>query len=540
MRTHTLRLGDLFEREQRLLDETADIHHHEEGNWEELRTQAAKLHQAYAKLLGESRKLLVISDSQGDALKQRESDIRRLLEQTSQGFLKFSPSRTVLKPYSTECERIFQCKPYLSDITELLWSEQPEQLHLAQHVIASAFEAEEEAAGDALLQQLPKHVALHGRTIRIRFKRIADDAGHEQSILLTMTDETDRLRDEAKVEYLSSIDPLTGLSNRTYLEREMTKWIQAQRFPICVLVFDLNGLKLTNDVFGHEAGDRLLIRTGKLLRTGGGPMAVCARWGGDEFIVAIPETNADGGHAVLERIRSISAQEQPDPIRVHVAAGFACMEEGDGDWKPVMQAAERGMYRMKLLEGHKVRSELAHEVGAVLRSRALESDEHVAQIKHMVRTFVRRLDIAPHSLEERTLLVLADLHDVGNIAIPASIFRKTEPLTDDEWETLQSHSETGYRLAMSLGESAAAQAILGLHERWDGTGYPYGLQGEQIPLLSRIYAVLDAYHAMLSDRPYRKAFSRVKALDEIRRNEGTQFDPSVVRAFVAHIRDINP
>jgi len=134
------------------------------------------------------------------------------------------------------------------------------------------------------------------------------------------------------------------------------------------------------------------------------------------------------------------------------------------------------------------------------------------------------------------LALLAVLHDIGKVGIKESVLQKPGPLTAEEWEEMKKHPEIGYRIAQNTPELATvAEYILSHHERWDGRGYPRGLKGEEIPLICRILAVADAYDAMTNDRTYRKAMSREKAIDEIRRNAGTHFDPQVADIFLCAI-----
>jgi HD-GYP domain-containing protein (c-di-GMP phosphodiesterase class II) len=125
------------------------------------------------------------------------------------------------------------------------------------------------------------------------------------------------------------------------------------------------------------------------------------------------------------------------------------------------------------------------------------------------------------------------LHDIGKIGIDNSILNKPGKLSKNEWEIMKKHSEIGYRIAMSSPElEPIAEYILAHHERWDGNGYPQGLKGEEIPLLSRILAVVDSYDAMTEDRVYRKAMTHQAAIEEIKKNAGTQFDPNIAQIFI--------
>ena len=148
------------------------------------------------------------------------------------------------------------------------------------------------------------------------------------------------------------------------------------------------------------------------------------------------------------------------------------------------------------------------------------------------------MDLGIEQSEKLELLVT--LHDIGKISIDNSILIKTEALSEEEWLEMKKHPSIGYRIAMaSSGLKSIAEEILCHHERWDGTGYPQGIGGDEIPLLSRILSIIDAYDAMTNDRPYRKALSHEFALSEIERNSGTQFDPDIVNIFLNTMMSTN-
>ena len=131
------------------------------------------------------------------------------------------------------------------------------------------------------------------------------------------------------------------------------------------------------------------------------------------------------------------------------------------------------------------------------------------------------------------LVLLAALHDIGKIAVPDHILKKPGPLSSEEWIIMKGHSEIGYRIALAAPELASiSELILTHHERWDGAGYPKGLKGKEIPLLSRILSIIDAFDAMTNNRPYRKGTTKEKAFAELNRNAGTQFDPGLVKIFI--------
>ena len=189
------------------------------------------------------------------------------------------------------------------------------------------------------------------------------------------------------------------------------------------------------------------------------------------------------------------------------------------------------MYTHKLVEHQSVHSAIISSLEKALEERDYETEAHVKRIKKLALKLGKELNLSEETLDE--VVLLAALHDIGKIFIADSIILKPTSLTKEEWQAIKRHPEVGYRIAASSAELASiAKGILYHHEWWDGKGYPKGLAGESIPLISRIISIVDAYDAMTNDRPYRKALSTEKAIEELKRCAGTQFDPTLVNKFI--------
>lgn len=174
-----------------------------------------------------------------------------------------------------------------------------------------------------------------------------------------------------------------------------------------------------------------------------------------------------------------------------------------------------------------------------MEDRYLKQGQHTENLLKSARELASNLSLPEHQLEE--IALLAHLHDIGKVSVPDEILKKTSALTSEEWELMEQHPEVGYHIARSINSLASiADAVLSHHERWDGSGYPRGLKGETIPMLSRILAIADAYDVMVNGRQYKPAMTRQEALDEIKRCAGTQFDPTLVDLFIKIITRQEP
>ncbi|ATW25512.1 PAS domain S-box protein [Candidatus Formimonas warabiya] len=382
---------------------------------------------------------------------------------------------------------------------------------------------------------LANHTALitkDGRQVSIADSAapIRDEKGKIFGVVMVFRDVTQEKEHQGKILYMSYHDSLTGLYNRRFMEERIMKLDTSLEQPIAVIMGDVNGLKLTNDVFGHEVGDRLLQKTADAIKENCRQEDIIARWGGDEFLILLPRSTAENAENIIKRIKDSCVVKSDGPMQVSVSFGFAVKTKKE-DLLQVIKEAEERMYRQKLMEGKSYRNSIINTLLATLAEKNLETEEHAERLRDYCQAMAKEIKLSAKELDE--LALLAVLHDIGKVGIEGSILQKPGLLNSEEWEEMKKHPEIGFRIAQNAPElSAVAEYILFHHERWDGKGYPKGLKGEDIPLLCRILAVTDAYDAMVSDRPYRKAMSREEALLEIKKNAGAQFDPEVTNVFI--------
>lgn len=369
----------------------------------------------------------------------------------------------------------------------------------------------------------------------IRWVQDTTQSVREGDILLwvdgVIMDITARKEAEEKIRYLTFRDSLTGLYNRNYFEAELHRLAAARQLPLAVIMGDLNGLKLVNDSYGHHEGDRLLRAAAAALQTSCRREDIICRWGGDEFAILLPKTDEATAEAVCERIRAECGRRGTDcPLPISIALGTAVRTDIGQGMLEIIREAEDRMYRHKLLEGQSVRSFLLTSLQRSLESKTKETREHTERLKEKATVLGRAVGLSASDLDKLTLLVT--MHDIGKIAVPDRILDKPGALDEAEWRIIRRHCEQGYRIAQSSPDLAyVAEEILSHHEWYDGSGYPRGLKGEEIPLLARILSIVDAYDVMTNGRSYRKAIGPDEALAEIGRCAGRQFDPELVAIF---------
>lgn len=356
-------------------------------------------------------------------------------------------------------------------------------------------------------------------------------SGEVLGAVATFMDITRLKKMEEQIKYLSFHDKLTGLYNRTFFEEELRRLDTQRQLPLSVIMGDLNGLKLLNDAFGHEAGDRQLARIANILGSCCRKDDIIARWGGDEFVLLLPKTEAKTARSICERISNACKESMDMPIPLSIALGSATKTNPSQQIKQILKDSEDRMYQHKLLESSSARSSIIASLEKTLAERNYETEEHAQRLKDLAIQMGKSIGLSDSELDE--LALLTTLHDIGKIAIPDAIIIKQGPLTPEEWQTMKKHAEIGYRIAQSSPELATiATAILSHHENWDGSGYPQGLMGSQIRVISRIVAIVDAYDAMTHKRPYREPLTKEEAMAEIRHCSGSQFDPELVETFI--------
>ncbi len=330
-------------------------------------------------------------------------------------------------------------------------------------------------------------------------------------------------------------DALTGLGNRRRLTADLERALVAatSEQPWLLVVFDLDGFKSYNDAFGHPAGDALLVRLGARLAAAVGSNGAAYRLGGDEFCLLAPVRGEEV--AVLLDGAAEALSEQGDGFHVTTSFGAVFLPDDAHAARAALGEADTRLYAQK---HHKraLRERTHQALVQALHEREPGLAGHTHGVTALALSTGQRLGLGEGELEE--LERAAQLHDIGKIAVPDQILRKPGPLSEHEWRFIHQHTLVGQRiLAASPALRRIGEIVRATHEHWDGSGYPDGLQGEAIPLAARLIAVCDAFDAMTTERPYRRALAPEEAVAELERCAGTQFDPAVVRAVVAVVRE---
>ena len=363
---------------------------------------------------------------------------------------------------------------------------------------------------------------------------------------------------EAELARLQGRDPLvasllTLASFRAQLEMDVQR---SQRYgrALTVVLVDVDGFKTLNSRLGYAGGDLVLAAVGTRLAAGTRVHDLACRTGADEFALLLPETPIEGARIVVDRLLiDLEQLEAGEQKGISVSAGMAALRRGQSADALLAEAAQAldaartdgGGRAVAASDAAPVvgedpalnvsgNAEVVVALAQALEERDTYTGEHSESVVDLTGRVAESLGMKPDEVE--LIRRAALLHDIGKVGIPDEILHKPGPLDDEEWEVMRQHPAIGERILRAIpGQGTLARIVRHEHERWDGKGYPDGLAGEQIPIGARIILACDAYHAMVSDRPYRKAMPHRDAMAELTANAGTQFDPSVVEALIGYL-----
>jgi diguanylate cyclase (GGDEF)-like protein/PAS domain S-box-containing protein len=353
--------------------------------------------------------------------------------------------------------------------------------------------------------------------------------------VITFMDISDRKKKEAEIQYLSYHDMLTGLYNRRYFEEIRTKADKPVNLPLSVIFADINGLKMTNDIFGHKAGDELIKESSKILQQVCRQNDIVARVGGDEFVILLPNTTRDNAEKILAEIQSMFAVARVAAIKCSISLGLDTKHSPSQSLDEIVTNAENAMYKDKTMNRKAINKGIVDNIIESLHTRHPHEKRHSNTVSQLCSDVGVALALSETEISK--LKRAGYLHDIGKIVLDESILSK-DLLTDEEMEKMQQHSAVGYRILNLFDDTLdLADFVYGHHERWDGTGYPRGLYGEQIPLISRIIAVTETYDRVLNKGELPLAERKQTALKVIKDGAGSQFDPNIAELFVQIVNE---
>ncbi|TDO83489.1 PAS domain S-box-containing protein/diguanylate cyclase (GGDEF)-like protein [Halanaerobium saccharolyticum] len=395
--------------------------------------------------------------------------------------------------------------------------------------------------GEVMVHELPSaNKSGEERFIRLQERKIILP-NNEEGIVSIQSDITDKIKSEEKIKYASYHDSLTDLYNRSYLEKKIQNLNQEIKLPTALIMADLNGLKLVNDTYGHNEGDKLLQKMAGILKESCRDNDLIARWGGDEFVILLPETGAEAVKKVVKRINQKISNtflefDDGGKLPLSAALGYGVKKHYFEDFFDILDEAESQMYKNKLTESRSIKSNILNTLLKTLSEKSQETSSHSNRMADLAVKLAEEIDLSQNEINKLTLI--AKLHDIGKTVISEKILNKKGSLTEAEWKEIKSHPAVGHRILNATEEfSHISEDVLSHHERWDGSGYPRGLKEKEIPLLSRIIAIVDAYDVMTTDQIYKASVSKREALEEIKKNAGSQFDPELVHLFVNLMSD---
>lgn len=344
----------------------------------------------------------------------------------------------------------------------------------------------------------------------------------------------ERKKAEREVLYLSYHDQLTGLYNRRFYEEELHRINYRWNLPLTLVIADLNGLKLTNDTFGHFAGDDLLRKFTSVLSQKLKAEDVAARIGGDEFVLLLPKMDSAGAELLINQIKEAISNVKTENAILSVSFGWATKETLEDDFNALFIQAEDNMYHTKLTESTKMKNATIQLAMRKLYQKNSMEQIHSERVGKLCKEIGMAMGLSAGELLE--LELLGRMHDIGKIGIPDEILNKLKKLNEAEWLEIKRHPEVGYQILRSADEYVhIAESVLSHHERVDGQGYPRNLKPDEIPLQARILAIAEAYDAMRYGDLYKDPDHGKDAAEELVAHSGTQFDGEIVEIFIEKV-----
>lgn len=356
----------------------------------------------------------------------------------------------------------------------------------------------------------------------------------EKRFLSISHDISERIEVQERLIYLTNHDDLTDLYNRRFFELELSRLDLEENLPISIIMADINGLKLINDTFGYDVGDQIIEAAARVIRETCRPEDTVARIDGDEFAIIMAHTDLKEAKAIVKRLKEKTKEIVVDKLHLSISYGYSIKVNERQTMREVLADAESYVFKHKVYENASMRNQTIATIMNTLFEKSQMEHLHAERVGKIGAAIAEAMNLDPDKVNKIRATGL--MHDIGKIGIEEQILNKNGPLSEDEWEKVKKHPEAGWRILSGTKEFAdIARYILYHHERWDGGGYPEGVREEEIPLESRIISIADAFDAMTQDRAYRSRMGFEAAVEQLKKNAGTQFDPKLVQIFVDQI-----
>lgn len=468
---------------------------------------------------------LKLSEEKYRQLTEFTSDVIWVLNVTDKRFTYISPSIQLLSGYTAEEAMFLTIEEFLT----------PESTRIFIDTLSRGLETfiNNPTSTDSHMVEVQQRCK-NGEIIWVEFSiKYRCNAQNEIEVIGVSRNIDKRKKMEQEVLYLSYHDQLTGLYNRRFYEKELRRLDTEENHPISLVMADVNGLKLTNDAFGHLVGDKILTTFAEVLKQVCREDDVIARTGGDEFVILLPKTDSLLAEQMVKRIRENLSNKVIHKMHLSVSFGWKTKNDRNESFDIIYKQAEDDMYRHKLFEGRSFKGKTIKLIINTLYEKYPEEKVHSEQVSKLCKQIGQSLGLSQDDINELGMAGL--LHDIGKIGID-EVWNKSRKLDEAEWEVVKRHPEIGYQILRSVTEFAdIAEAVLAHHERLDGKGYPRGIKGSVIPFMSKILAIVDAYDTMTRKQIYRESLSVKEAILELKKGASFQFDADIARIFVEKV-----
>ena len=367
-------------------------------------------------------------------------------------------------------------------------------------------------------------------TYSIKYRCMTDTKGRSLGKIFVFHDITAMRDTYFNLEKSLFYDQLTGLYNKQSYLQQVPQWDNKRYWPVAVTVFNINGLRRINNQYGIEYGDAIMKQLAYFVKMHAGEEAYVAKLEDGDILAVLEETTYNEAVESCEDIKKDLEGFYGREVLIRLEYGVAVKEDDITSMEQILGEAKSSMRNKKMLRDNSMSSSLVDSLKQTLSESDYETEEHVERTREMSARLGKALNLSDTDIGRLELLAI--MHDIGKVAIPHQVLLKKGKLNDEEFEIMKQHTIKGYRIANASPElSGIADCILSHHEKWDGTGYPNKLKGEEIPLLARIISAVDSHDVMVHDRPYHRAMSEENAIKELHRCAGTQFDPHVIEVF---------